>query len=223
MSFEESLICHASPTLANIKVANLYSFRFSSMAECQRSIAYFNSMMNPKGIFIELLKNDGDFYLIYVYRKARLRRELAKPGVREFLGKLGYPIREAVNCLGRNTAGRPANGPHDRIAGQPGNVLRDDSDIVLAYLEVLRRKVNTEKDFPHEIGVFLGYPLEDVKAFIATNGQNCTACGEWKVYHDEKSAQYIFCKYKHCKEIYMKVYCGGRKLSDMLVGDRALS
>lgn len=43
--------------------------------------------------------------------------------------------------------------------------------------------------FPHEIGVFLGYPLVDVLGFIRNNGQNCKLCGYWKVYGDPVEAQ----------------------------------
>jgi hypothetical protein len=37
---------------------------------------------------------------------------------------------------------------------------------------------------PHEIGVFLGYPLSDVKAFIRNGGKNYLLNGYWKVYSD---------------------------------------
>lgn len=45
---------------------------------------------------------------------------------------------------------------------------------------------------PHEVGIFLGYPLEDVLGFIANDGKNCLACGYWKVYADPdaKAAQF---------------------------------
>ena len=69
MGFEESLIRNAAPTLAGIKVANLYNYSFKSPKECRESIDKLNRRMNSKGIYIELFKNVDDFYLIYVYRK----------------------------------------------------------------------------------------------------------------------------------------------------------
>ncbi len=41
---------------------------------------------------------------------------------------------------------------------------------------------------PHEVGIFIGYPLEDVIGFIQNGGKNCLHCGYWKVYanKDEK-------------------------------------
>lgn len=183
MSFEESLIVHASPTLASIKVANLYNFKFESIDECLKSIKYFNSMMNPKGIYIELLKNEGDFYLIYVYRESQLLKELNDCKIQSFLKDYGY----------------------------------DKAAKLDSYLKMLKKRINEEADFPHEIGVFLGYPLDDVKSFIEKKGKNCIACGEWKVYHDAQAANCLFCKYKRCKDVYISVYGAGRKFSDMLV------
>jgi hypothetical protein len=46
--------------------------------------------------------------------------------------------------------------------------------------------------FPHEIGVFLGYPAEDVLGFIINEGRNYVCCRHWKVYHDIERAQEMF-------------------------------
>lgn len=183
MSFEESLVRNAAPTMANIKIANLYNFRFSSLKECVMTIRYFNAIMNGKGVYIELLKWSGDFYLIYVYRKSHLLAALQRDDIREFLERFGYlKSYDIKECL-----------------------------------DVIKTKLKKNADFPHEIGVFLGYPLSDVKAFIETKGQDCLVCGEWKAYQDEENAECTFCKYKHCKEVYVRTYQGGRKLCDMLV------
>lgn len=183
MSFEECLIHRASPTLANIKVAELYNFKSESFKECTDTIRDFNASLNPKGIYIELLKKCEKFYLIYVYRKSHLQSDLKNKGIQCFLEEYGYPHNA-------DTQG---------------------------YLNVLKNRLNCEKGFPHEIGVFLGYPLDDVRSFILTGGKDCVLCGEWKVYHNEESARCTFCKYKRCREIYTRVYSEGRKLSDMLV------
>ena len=39
-----------------------------------------------------------------------------------------------------------------------------------------------EPGFPHEMGVLLGYPVEDVRGFMEQNGQNALYQGYWKVY-----------------------------------------
>lgn len=61
MGFEESLIRNAAPTLAGIKTANLYNFRFKNLRECIESIHRMNKRLNQKGIYIRLMKNVRDF------------------------------------------------------------------------------------------------------------------------------------------------------------------
>lgn len=59
-------------------------------------------------------------------------------------------------------------------------------------LDHLGHRVRQGGGFPHEIGIFLGYPVEDVAGFIAHNGQNFKLCGAWKVYGDVEAAQRCF-------------------------------
>ena len=49
-------------------------------------------------------------------------------------------------------------------------------------LRQLAARLCLEEEFPHEIGVFLGYPLDDVKGFIRHKGRDYTFCGCWKCY-----------------------------------------
>lgn len=53
-------------------------------------------------------------------------------------------------------------------------------------------------EFPHEIGVFLNYPLDDVKAFIAHPSDGVKLTGYWKVYSDEEEKRRLFAKYERC-------------------------
>lgn len=65
-------------------------------------------------------------------------------------------------------------------------------------LDILSKRL-CERDFPHEIGIFLGYPLEDVKGFIANCGKRCKLCGVWKVYGDVERAKALFKCYENCR------------------------
>ena len=56
-----------------------------------------------------------------------------------------------------------------------------------AMLRHLRRQLQGEQ-FPHEIGLFLGYPPADVEGFLRDGGRNCKLCGPWKVYGDVEEA-----------------------------------
>lgn len=67
------------------------------------------------------------------------------------------------------------------------------------YLDILSSRINGCGEFPHEVGIFLGYPLEDVMGFIENNGENFKLCGQWKVYGCEENAKKLFCNYKKCR------------------------
>lgn len=62
-----------------------------------------------------------------------------------------------------------------------------------------------EKVCPHELGIFLGYPIKDVKSFIECEGKDCLMCGYWKVYHDVEKAQKSFSAYDKAKEIILNL------------------
>lgn len=71
--------------------------------------------------------------------------------------------------------------------------------------------------FPHEIGLFLGYPPIDVKGFMEDTRKGVKCVGYWKVYGDKEKAEKTFSSYRKCTEIYKKCLSGGRCLSQMIV------
>ena len=68
----------------------------------------------------------------------------------------------------------------------------------------LIQRLKSEGTFPHEIGLFLGYPPEDVLGFIHNKGRNHKCIGCWKVYGDEATARAVFRKYRECTRIYCR-------------------
>ena len=69
--------------------------------------------------------------------------------------------------------------------------------------------------FPHEIGLFLGYPAADVKGFMEHHAKGCKCTGCWKVYGDENEARKLFARYKKCTDIYCRLYGRGRSLEKL--------
>lgn len=84
-------------------------------------------------------------------------------------------------------------------------------------LEHLKRRLSHYTCFPHEIGIFLGYPIEDVKGFIENRGQNCESCGFWKVYCNASEKEKFFCKMRKCTQYYIRNFQKGRSLLQMTV------
>ncbi|ENZ02420.1 hypothetical protein HMPREF1092_01655 [Clostridium thermobutyricum] len=57
---------------------------------------------------------------------------------------------------------------------------------------------------PHELGVFLGIPIEDVIDFMGCSDKKCLMCGYWKVFNNYNNAKDIFNKYDISKNIMIK-------------------
>lgn len=72
------------------------------------------------------------------------------------------------------------------------------------------------EEFPHEIGLFLSYPPEDVYGFIH-HKDAAKCCGCWKVYGDVDAAQRTFARYKKCSDIYMRLWSQGRSIEQLTV------
>lgn len=76
-----------------------------------------------------------------------------------------------------------------------------------------------ESGFPHEVGLFLGYPLEDVVGFIDNQGRDYKCCGCWKVYANEEQARRAFLSYNDCTRRMMKNYQRGVGLSSLIAAN----
>lgn len=81
----------------------------------------------------------------------------------------------------------------------------------------LIKKLQEDEEFPHEIGLFLGYPPEDVYGFIENRANGCKCVGCWKVYGDVEAAQKLFAKYKKCTDIYQAKLAEGRSIDLLTV------
>lgn len=81
----------------------------------------------------------------------------------------------------------------------------------------LIRRLNSQDEFPHEIGLFLSYPPEDVRGFIENRAANCKCVGCWKVYGDEQAAKKRFAVYEKCTRDYCRQWASGKSLSQLAV------
>ena len=74
------------------------------------------------------------------------------------------------------------------------------------YILHLKDRFELYHKTPHEIGVFLGYPLNDVKDFIKYKGNNFKICGCWKVYNDVELCSNKFKIFKKYTQLFTYLY-----------------
>ncbi len=177
---DRAIIEHASPTLARLKLGNLFNYPVS--ADFDAEFADLRALLAEKGVALSVLRKTRDKALVYVYRTDELARAMRNDGVRRLLKACGYARFDVGGAL-----------------------------------ETLKSRLNDADAFPHEIGVFLGYPLEDVLGFIENGGRNCLACGCWKVYANECAALKAFRRYEKCKSVYQRLFASGCPLSRLTV------
>ena len=83
-------------------------------------------------------------------------------------------------------------------------------------VSMLRKRFAEGNEFPHEIGLFLGYPLGDVIGYIENAGRNSKCSGCWKVYCNECEAMKMFARFDKCKAAYRRLFLEGKKTVDQL-------
>ena len=190
-NFETVMIEQCAPVLASLKPAGLFRYETRDCADLARRVKNWNTQLNPKGLRVRVLKGCvlNHRYLVYVYRESRLAAVLADEKVQSFLRQEGYRLPEdTADC----------------------NALLDQLSLRLCCAA-------EAANFPHEIGGFLGYPLEDVVGFIRHRGKCFTCCGCWKSYGDPAAAQQHFDQLAKCTAVYLRLFHSGTPILKLAV------
>lgn len=202
---EELLIRHCSPTLAGLKTANLFNCEYETEEELKTYLREINAKLSGKGVRVMPLRYGDNRALIYLFRPDDLEKDLSCVEARSILKKSGYdssPECECTGCSGKRSCRNKKS--HSKCFGK--------------CLATLQAKLKNESIFPHEIGLFLGYPPEDVKGFMEEGSRKCKCVGTWRVYGDERKARKTFAQYKKCNDIYGRLYAEGRPMEKLTVG-----
>lgn len=73
-----------------------------------------------------------------------------------------------------------------------------------------------KRDFPHELGLLLGYPIEDVNGFILNKGKKSLYTGYWKVYDDVQGKKELFRMYELAKETLIQLVFNGISIAEII-------
>ena len=97
----EQIVKHCSPTLASLKSGNIFWAPYENLKDMMREIKSLNQRISAKGIKIIPLRYSGKRCLLYVFRPAALRRDLADEQSFKILKESGYKCCEPGKCIGR--------------------------------------------------------------------------------------------------------------------------
>ncbi len=105
-----------------------------------------------------------------------------------------------------------------------GYESHDLYDVLMVFQGRFRRYQSGKAEFPHEMGILLGYPVEDVQGFIKHKGKNSLYSGYWKVYENVPAKMRLFQKYDMSKETVIQLVSCGVSIIDVieLYSDKSL-
>ena len=187
-NFETVMIEQCAPVLAGLKPAGLFRYETRDCADLARRVRSWNEQLNSKGLRVRVMKGC-----------ARTHRFLV------------YVYREA------QLSAVLADKAVQEFLRQEGYQLPAEQEQTGALLNQLSRRLCCQAEFPHEIGVFLGYPLPDVVGFIENRGQNFTCCGCWKSYGEPAAAQRRFDQLSKCTAVYLRLFHSGTPIARLTV------
>ncbi len=208
--FERRIIHWCAPTLAGAKPANLFTFVFEDGPACRscpadgcrelsrrafsQALKSCRQRLQPAGIGVDALTVRKNGALLFVYRKDLLRERLQEPLTAAFLMERGYNPFDERGCLWEMAR---------RIRRMDGAARPDGRAL-----------------FPHEIGLLLGYPYQDVVAFMDNRCDGVRA-GAWMAYDDVEQAQACACRYRRCRYLCEELDRRGMPLEQLARMDEA--
>ncbi|MDR1977421.1 MAG: DUF3793 family protein [Synergistaceae bacterium] len=166
--FIESLLaCFAAPTILGLKPGNLINLRRAgdgnvAAAWSSKKEELLRRFKVDAFALSSRMTGEDSAVLLMLYKKELLARAIFAREAWAMLEPLGY--------------GRCAS----------------SVELCLEHLKERLKQAERESDFPHEVGLFLGYPPEDVEGFIRNKGKRPLASGYWKVYGDVRRARKTF-------------------------------
>lgn len=131
-------------------------------------------------------------YTLLLYREEMLQTYLNQENVEQFLKQYGYRRGAQENALS----------------------LQKSLSLLAKRVDYFNHQAGGT--FPHEIGVFLGYPMEDVIGFIENAGKNYLLNGYWKVYSDADRARQQFQAFDRARIVAAKEMFAGKSIREIV-------
>lgn len=89
-------------------------------------------------------------------------------------------------------------------------------DMLSFFRERYKKYMCDKEEFPHEMGIFLGYPIEDVEGYIVNDGKNFLYTGYWKVYENLPEKEMLFYKFESVKETMIELILSGIRIEKII-------
>jgi len=95
---EEMIVRHCAPTLARMKCGGIFNMVCDGR-DLGEQLSMMNSVLNPRGVEVAVLRSSGGCHLVYVYRVHMLEGLLSDDHVFSFLKGLGYDTSDVGSMI----------------------------------------------------------------------------------------------------------------------------
>lgn len=222
---DQLLVKHATATLVGLKPANLIYVSLSSFNANQQShfiINHLNQCVDHTRLKVKIFCNESKSLLIYIYDPIHLFLSLCDIKKAYLLIKKGYKktsylnhfydiVKTKYKTIDQVVLYKRIKG--DRVID---GMISDYINQLLVELGDHLRKACKQYSFPHEIGVFLGYAIEDVLGFIKYKGKHALYTGYWKVYDKLPQKKKLFDQIKASESKLSNLFSSGIPLRKLI-------
>ncbi|MGN0485307.1 MAG: DUF3793 family protein [Lachnospiraceae bacterium] len=152
----------------------------------KENAAVLPKILRGTGISCRKLFERGETVTVLLFWKRELETYFAQRKVQSLLKKLGYGKRVSLE------------------------------QIFLQFEKSYAEYEKKQAEFPHEIGLLLAYPVEDVEGFIEQKGQRFLYAGYWKVYANVPEKKALFQRFDLAKESVIWMVTNGVSIRDIV-------
>ncbi len=173
------------------------------MFNARSIVQYYTQVLEQYGFCLRVCAEYSDRICIFAYRPKLLKSVLTRFCVAEVLHQHGYEALSMEQDI-------------DELIVRLANYHADRGASSVPVSQMNRLAPHEPAPFPHEIGLFLGYPVEDVVSFITSAGAESVSVGQWKVYHNNDRAQRQFEVMRRWEDYLLNRFNTGSSFKELL-------
>ena len=206
---ELQMALQCAPVITGVKVSNLLNIELSGYRQMADILKDSDIRMYTLGAACGRVN-------VFIYNVTKLQAFVQRGDVKKLFAELGYEDMELSYILsvfrekyqrylksrGRFTTKKTSQ---PEIRGTEKTKTISCGDGILG-----------KEWFPHEMGLLLGYPPEDVEGFIRQNGKNALCSGYWKVYEDAEAKKRTFHIFECAEEHLIRLLSDGLHMRDIM-------
>lgn len=189
-SLDTQLALQCAPFISGLRISNLLTVKCEQYAE-------FVKLAKKSGWKVKILAKNSEAasdrqktVTLIVYDEQHMKDYLSRSEVKAILTNMKYDFFDVKNA--------------------------DIDNLLDTFVMRYTLYKDGRSSLPDEMGVFLGYPAEDVNGYIRNSGKNSLYTSYWKVYYNLEEKHKLFNSYEKAKENIIKCLATGYHMTEVV-------